>query len=187
MAMGKAYTLMNRPDEAIAAYRQAAERTRGGGPDPRVTLAGALAGRGDTAEAIGLLEAARTGRDADAVPGMLAPLYDKAGQPERALEQFRLAARLAPDSVEDHFQLGLALLARGATADADTEFAAVRRLIGPEASILHGFGSRLVTSNHSREAVAFFEAALKVDPNYTPSKTTIARLRQGSTVPTSRP
>jgi tetratricopeptide (TPR) repeat protein len=178
MAVGKAYTLMNRPDDAIAAYRQAAERTRGGGPDPRVTLAGALAGRGDTAEAIQLLEAARTGRDADAVPGMLAPLYDKAGQPERALEQFRLAARLAPDSVEDHFQLGLALLARGATADADTEFAAVRRLIGPEASALHGFGSRLVTSKHYREAVPFFEAALNADPNYTPSKTSLAKLRQ---------
>jgi tetratricopeptide (TPR) repeat protein len=187
MAMGKAYTLMNRPDDAIAAYREAARRTRGGGPDPRVALAGALAARGDTAEAIALLEQARTGRDADAVPGMLAPLYDKVGQPERALEQYRLSAQIAPDSIEDHFQLGLALLARGITVEADAEFAAVRRLIGPEASVLHGYGSRLVTSNHRREAIAFFEAALSVDPNYTPSKTSLARLRQDDRSPASRP
>jgi Flp pilus assembly protein TadD len=185
MAMAKAYTLMDRQADAIAAYRQAARRHRGGGPDPRVALAGALAARGDIAEAINLLEQARTGRDADAVPGMLAPLYDKVGQPDRALEQYRVAVQLAPESAEDHFQLGLALLARGDAADA--ELATVRRVIGREPSILHGLGSRLVTSNHPREAAAFFEAALAVDPGYTPSKTSLVRVRQSSGAAASQP
>jgi Flp pilus assembly protein TadD len=178
VAMGKAYSRMDRPDDAIAWYRQAAGRTHGGGPDPRVTLADALATRGDTAEAIALLEQARKGRDADFVPGMLAPLYDKAGQPERALEHYRIAARRAPDSVDDRFQLALALLARGGTAEADAELQTVRRLIGPHPSVLYGFGSRLIASNRPREAAAFFEAALAADPGYTPSKTGLERLRK---------
>jgi Flp pilus assembly protein TadD len=180
-SLAKAYTLMGRERDAIAAYRQAAERRRGGGPDPRVALAGALAARGhggDTAEAIRLLEQARIGRDADAVPGMLAPLYDKVGQPDRALAQYRLSAQLFPESEEDHFQLGLALLARHAGGEADTEFARVRQLTGLQPSILHGFGSRLLTVGHPRQAADFFRAALAADPSYTPSRTSLSEIER---------
>ncbi len=177
VAMAKAYTLMNEPERAIEWYRRAARQRQGGGPDPRVALGTALAAHGDTAEAIHWLEQARSGPDADAVPGLLAPLYNQTGQPERALEQYRLAAQLAPDSPEDHFQFALALLARGKTADADAELAAVRRLVGNEASILHGFGARLTVGGNDREAAAFFQAALAADPGYTPSKTALAKLK----------
>ncbi|HEY2942427.1 MAG TPA: tetratricopeptide repeat protein, partial [Vicinamibacteria bacterium] len=52
----------------------------------------------------------------------------KAGDLDGAIERFREAVRLAPDHPEAHYQLALALQARGALAEARTHFEEARRL-----------------------------------------------------------
>ena len=49
---------------------------------------------------------------------------------EGAIERFREAVRLAPDYPEAHYQLALALQARGALEEARIHFAEARRLKG---------------------------------------------------------
>jgi tetratricopeptide (TPR) repeat protein len=162
--LGESYELAGDIDTAIAWYRRAAEH-EGAGRDPRISLAKLLTAKGQTEEAIRWYEQVlATTKDPGQVPSLLAPLYDHAGKPHRALELYRASVRRFPDEPAQHFMLAQALLARVRQAEADAEFEATRRLDAGDVPMI-SYGVQLLSASHAREAVPFFEEALRRRPN----------------------
>jgi tetratricopeptide (TPR) repeat protein len=136
--LGLAYEGLNRPEDAIAAYRQAIAWQAGSAKpseQPLLNLGAILVDQGSTDEALPLLLQAESIAPGDSkIHAALGKLYRKSDDLEKARSQFEQAIALDPKSAGLHFQLGQVYRKQGATAKASAEFARASELAGTHSS-----------------------------------------------------
>jgi Tfp pilus assembly protein PilF len=81
-----------------------------------------------------------------------------------ALDQYREAVRLNPDSTQARYGLALLLLKTGAAAEAITELREVVRRRPEDAMMRQNLASALFQSGRNSEAIEAYRAALELDP-----------------------
>ncbi len=135
---GLALDALNRTEEAIAAYRQALSRQTLESPQaeqPMINLATALIRRGDTAEALPLLQRAEAVAPAspavrESIEEQLGHLYLRQDRLPEAGTAFERALALSPGSSAVHFLLGQTYRRMGLKEKADEQFRQSAALAG---------------------------------------------------------
>jgi Flp pilus assembly protein TadD len=135
-----------------------------------LTLARALAGSGLHGEAADAFvrAGALDPRSAEAAAGEAAELL-AAGRLDAAIEAQRRRLATAPAGArvhEIHNDLGVALMRKGATAEAVDEFRRSLALEPAQPRALANLGSALLTLDRNDEAGRHFQEALRLDPGY---------------------
>jgi tetratricopeptide (TPR) repeat protein/O-antigen ligase len=106
-------------------------------------------------------------------------IYLNRGEPVSAEKHFQKALQLAPDAPDTHRYLGVALLNQGKQDAAASEFqAAIVKSRGRDAAAYNNLGSVLAQQDKLQEAVDQFEAALKINPNFTDARNNLDKVRQ---------
>ncbi len=135
---GLALERLQRPEEAVTAYRTAiawAEASGSRDPQPYLDLGTLLLAEGKTGESIALLQqAAERGANNALCFQQLGRALEAGGQNDKAVAAYRQAVTLAPGAQRPHYFLGRLLRRLGRAREADTEFAAVSRLYGDQSS-----------------------------------------------------
>ncbi len=139
---GLALDALNRTDDAVAAFRTAISWENADSPQreqPLVNLATVLIRKGDTAEALPLLERARTlAPEVDSIrepiEEQLGQLYLKRDQLPEASAAFERALQLSPPSAALHFLLGQTYRRMGEKAKAEEQFKQSAALAGEHSS-----------------------------------------------------
>jgi tetratricopeptide (TPR) repeat protein len=132
--LGLAYEGLNRPDDAVAAYRQAivwmdADAAEKKSEQPLLNLAIVLLHRQDAGEAQTLLtRAVEIAPEDPRIREQLGQLFMQQRNYAEAEKQLREATRLDPDKSNLHFLLGQAYKHLGRQQEAKTEFDAAARL-----------------------------------------------------------
>jgi Flp pilus assembly protein TadD len=125
--MGLAYEALNRNDDAVEAYRMALAWQKDDpapSEQPLLNLAILLLHRNQLAEAEQLLEqAAKIAPKEPRIHENLGQVYQRAGRPADAVNQFGVAVTLAPENPRYHYLLGQAYRRNGDDAHAKEEFA----------------------------------------------------------------
>jgi Flp pilus assembly protein TadD len=106
----------------------------------------------------------------------VASLYFDAGQIDLAIEHYRTSLGLNAASPQTHYNLGIALAARGRRADAIAEFEAAIRLDPSYAQAHNNLGAILYLMGRSAEALQHYERALALRPDYVEARTNLAAL-----------
>jgi Flp pilus assembly protein TadD len=103
----------------------------------------------------------------------------KAGRVEEALAHYQAALRLKPDYAECHFNLGNAL-AQGLhrPADAIAQYNETLRLQPGNAEAECNLGSALLELGQLDAAIAHYEAACRIDPNFILAQSNLAMARR---------
>ena len=83
-----------------------------------------------------------------------------------ALPELELAARLKPESADNHFNLGAALAALGRNQEAETEFAAAVRLAPGDFDAHYRLANLLARVGRLDEAIAHLSEALRLKPDF---------------------
>ena len=99
----------------------------------------------------------------------LGTLALEAGRPDEALERYRAALRLKPDSVEALSNVGNLLLKAGETAAAIEHYEHALRIAPNNVATRTNLGIALYVSGRIGEAEAQYEAALRIMPDYAPA------------------
>ena len=86
------------------------------------------------------------------------------GRLAEAVEQFELALKIRPDSVDAHYNLGYAFAQQGDLTKAIDYFGKTLRLDPDNVRALNNMGVALVLQNRHAEATHYFESALKLSP-----------------------
>ncbi len=132
--LGLAYEGLNRPDEAIAAYRQALAWQQGGAHEseqPYFNLGKLLTDRNALDEAFTLLQKAEVIAPEDGkIHAALGKLYARRKQFPLAQREFEQALQAEPNDAALHFQLGQALQKEGLQEQAKEQFKRAARLAG---------------------------------------------------------
>ena len=151
MMIGQAFSAQRKWPQALAQFRMVLTMAPGDREAPRL-LAGSLMGQGND--------------------------FAANGQFDKAINSFRQAVDLDPDSVTARHNLAQALLDRGdLTAALTTAQEAVRRQ--PADAALHDLlGRVLATQGKLDEAIAEFEQALRLDPNAQTAQEDLRRTRE---------
>ncbi|MBF0525101.1 MAG: tetratricopeptide repeat protein [Deltaproteobacteria bacterium] len=98
------------------------------------------------------------------------------GQTQEALEKYRKALELDPNSANAHNNLGVLYSNLRQHQEALTEFQEAVRLNPGYASAHNNLGNAYVMLGKQDEAVLEFQTALSVDPNYINAMVTLAKL-----------
>jgi tetratricopeptide (TPR) repeat protein len=170
MAMGGTYLAESRVREAIPWLRKAVELP-GGGNDPRVPLAEALAQTGSPEEAAEWYERSLA---ADPLAATfhreLGMLHESAGRVDRALDVYRAGAEtVGADDPDAWVRYGMALRRHGRTQDADAAFVEARRLSGDDPAVLCALGDKLMIAGFPDAAAAAYADATRQRPDYGPA------------------
>ncbi|MBR0652426.1 tetratricopeptide repeat protein [Roseomonas terrae] len=155
-----------RLDDAIACYRRALPRDRGGVQVNRL-LGIALAAAGDAASALPHLHTALVGAPRDpALLNDVGNVQRALGRQPEAVDSFRRAIQAGPAFAFAHFNLADALLEMGRHAEALEVFRTIllRRFDGMDADFHNNLGICLMALGRAEEALTAFHAALKADP-----------------------
>jgi Flp pilus assembly protein TadD len=137
--LGLAFEGLNRPDDAVRAYRQAIAWQDAGSPakiseQPLLNLAIVLLHRGELAEAQSLLlRAVAVAPQDPRINEQLGQLYMQQGNYPEAGKYLEAATRLDPEKSNLHFLLGQAYRHLGRHQEAKTEFDAAARLASSSA------------------------------------------------------
>jgi Tfp pilus assembly protein PilF len=128
--IGALYLDMQRWDEAIVYFRQAADDLLFSTPEMALTGLGlAHFQKGDYAEAIAAYREALDYRPRFALARLrLGEVFFAQGETGQAIAEYRQALMVAPEFVLAHYKLGLAYLQAQETAKAKASFAAANRL-----------------------------------------------------------
>jgi len=162
--LGTAYRALGDEARAETAFRRALEL------DPRSARAWNNLGsidlkRGDVSSAIKRLErAVQLDPDLAVFRVNLADALTSEGRAREAAEQFVQAARLDPDLPESHRGLGEVALQSGNAPAAEKEFRLATSAAEPSARACNFLGYMLARRGDYREAAAFYEKALGIDP-----------------------
>lgn len=133
------------------------------------------------------LEQAAAAHPSDGVYDALGASFANQGQTECAIHAFETAIRLAPNSWEGHFNLGLALLANNDPKRAAHELQIAAGLKPDAPKILLPLGQALSEINQQPAAIDAFRSILKQDPQSIPAidgltKALIAEKRYSATI-----
>ncbi len=136
--LGLAYEGLNRPDDAIAAYRQAIawqQTSTEKSEQPLLNLGTLLTDRFRMDEALPLLREAAIMAPRDSkIHAALGKLYQRKSDLVHAQGEFEQAVALDPNSAGLHFQLGQIYRRQGEKAKAAAEFARASTLDGTHSS-----------------------------------------------------
>ncbi len=166
-------------DEGLAEYRKAVDRA----PQEtglRYELAEALVMAGRTTQAAAeFAEVVRLRPDhATAHYNLGSLLAEMPGRVGEAVEHFETALRLTPDDPGVHNNLALALLSLGRRDDAIRHLQSVLRLEPNSAKAYFNLGrALLVAPADERAALAQFEAAVRLQPEWEAARQVVAQLR----------
>ena len=131
--LGLAYERMQRPEEAIAAYRTAiswASEASQPDPQPYLDLGSLLLELNRPGEALlPLQQSARLAPRNPMAQQQLGAALEKNGQDQAAIAAYRRAIELAPEAEHPHFFLGRLLRRLGQKTEAEQQFAIVARLL----------------------------------------------------------
>ncbi len=177
--LGGAFLDLDRIDDALAMYREAA-RIRPGDAQAPSGMGGALNWFGRYGEAsVSYREALRL--DPDDVSTLLGmgAVVENLGRPDEALELYRRAVRFAPDDAMTHHYLSSVLKAKGRLEEALSEAREAVRLCPDDASHLSNLGWCLANSGRFGEAEAAYREALKNRPDSASTLNSLAWLLVG--------
>jgi Tfp pilus assembly protein PilF len=167
-SLGMVLDRQGKPDEARQHFADAV-RLSPGFAEGRINLANALAASGAFAEAVPHFQAAIVLKPELAEPqvGLGAALL-RENKPSDAIPHYREALRLDPRLAEAHNGLGGALAMEGKPDEALTEYREALRL-KPLPSAHLNIALLLIAKGDIAEARRQLEAALTIDPGYTPA------------------
>jgi tetratricopeptide (TPR) repeat protein len=162
---GAVLEALGRPDEAVAAYREALTVTPG---DPDVlfnlslalTQAGKPAEGAETAESLIRMQPHRAAAHASLADARLA-----LGQLDPAVTAYRESLRLSPDDASAHNGLGTALARQGRIDEAVAEFREALRFNPRFARARVNLGAALVRQGRPDEALVWFREAAAIQPD----------------------
>lgn len=120
---------------------------------------------GDPAQAIEWAKAALARKDSAAMHDLLGNAYQASNRADAALEEFRTAARLAPDTETFTFDLGNAVLRRGDFAAALIIFDDARRRFPRSAQIELAYGVAAYGERRFSDAIGSFLKVTELDPS----------------------
>ena len=139
--LGLAYEALNRPDDAVAAYRQAIawqQASASPSEQPLLNLGTLLVDRYRLDEALPLLrQAVSIAPGNGKIHTALGKLYQRKGDLPHAQAEFEQAVALDPKSASLHFQLGQVYRRLGQKTKAAAEFAQASALDGAHSSDPH--------------------------------------------------
>ncbi|MBI4385763.1 MAG: tetratricopeptide repeat protein [Elusimicrobia bacterium] len=99
------------------------------------------------------------------------------GRREEALPQYREAIRLNAGYKQAHLNLGALFLESGRLDEAIAAWSGAAQAIPDSLEIRHNLGIALLQRGRHPQARAQFEAALKLDPNFQPSRRALEEMR----------
>jgi Tfp pilus assembly protein PilF len=120
---------------------------------------------GDPQQAIAWAKTALGRKDSAEVHHLLANAYEAAKQPDPALEEFRSAARLAPDNEAFTFDFGNCVLRRGDFSAALGIFDEARRRFAKSAQVELAYGVAAYGARQFPDAIASFLHVTELDPS----------------------
>ena len=178
--LGNLLARLGRRDEALR-QEQEAIRLRPGMPQLHLNLAGTLMRIPERqADAESELRAALAidPNLAEAHYDLGLMLSDAPGRAAEAVDQYRQAVRLRPDYIEAHNNLGQLLASMpGRTTEALSELEEALRLNPASAQTHYNMAIMLEQTGHRPQAIAHLEEALRAQPDATPVKEMLAKLR----------
>ena len=171
-SLGEALRKGGRHDEAMAAYRVALEIDPDLAPG-HAGLGWALFQAGRHEEGLAALETALALEPDAPFADELALFAGRAareqGRPTEADAHFRLAAALAPDSVDPLLELSNLALAEGRGPEAGEYLRRARGLRPGDPATLHNVAEALRQGGRREEAMAAYREALRLDPDFAPA------------------
>ncbi len=163
----------HRADEAMAEFKTAL-RLKPDFTDAHSRLAMLLAAGGQIDDAIAHYQnALQTQPDYVEVHNNLGSLLAKRGQVDEAIIHFRRAVAINPRYANAYFNLGNSLAGQGMLAEALSEYRKGLE-ISPDAAAHNSFGQLLFRAGRVDDAIAHFEAALKILPGYGEARENLA-------------
>jgi tetratricopeptide (TPR) repeat protein len=163
--LGLALVFQGKFPEALEHLRQALA-LKPNNPEALVNLANALSDSGNTSEAKNYYA-----RALELNPRLVSENIDagdslaKQGQAVASLARYMMAVRLGPEDPAAREKLGLALAGQGNLPEAITNFVEVVRL-RPDAQAHYNLALAFVASHRHREAVAEYEKAISLKPDW---------------------
>lgn len=100
-------------------------------------------------------------------------VLDRQGRSEEAVENYRKAIALDPDSASAHFNLAVSLLRRDELDEAEVQYREALR-VKPTAETHNGLGFVLSKQGRIDEAIAQFKEAVVANPKYTAAYNNLA-------------
>ncbi|MCP4040301.1 MAG: tetratricopeptide repeat protein, partial [bacterium] len=100
-------------------------------------------------------------------------VLDRQGRSDEAIENYRKAIALDPETRSAHFNLAVSLLRRGELDQSATHYEAALR-VKPTAEAHNGLGFVLSKQGKQEEAIAQFREAIRVNPKYTAAYNNLA-------------
>jgi tetratricopeptide (TPR) repeat protein len=150
---------------AVDAARRAADRPRASAATGLLLLAFFFATNARVVSALGLADPTRE-RDAPFHRYNLAVLFDREGDVDRAIAEYRAAAATGVRDPRVHLNLANALARTGRVDEARREYQEVRRLAPDyEAVVRTNLGVLAAEQEDWAEAIRQFREALAIDPN----------------------
>ncbi len=119
-------------------------------------------------------QALRLDRDLLEAHFNLGSLWLEQGRPDAAKSEFTIYTMRQADSFEAWLNLGLAQYRSGEAVAAEESFQKARRLNGNNPEVLNGLGLVSAQRRRPRDAVQYFNAALKAQPGYRPALLNLA-------------
>jgi Flp pilus assembly protein TadD len=152
--------------DAVALYRQAVALAPRDA-DTWYNLGVALSECCDRNEAFAALtESARLDPARTATHNALGILLIEGGDPQRAAEAFRRATDADPRDARGWNNTGNAMRALGRVREAEDAYRKATTLAATYADPLNGLGVLLVQQRRAREAVAYFDTAIRLQPDF---------------------
>lgn len=106
-------------------------------------------------------------------------IFLKRNDRARASAEFQLALKLDPENVYAHYNLGQCYLAADKLPEALVHFIAVQRRGPDNAALCLLIGKVNERLGHPTEAVRFYKQALRIRPDYSEAKESLAALEKG--------
>jgi tetratricopeptide (TPR) repeat protein len=178
MALGKAYMVTARPQDAATAFRRVLNGTPTSADAMRF-LGDALIKQGRAVEAVPYLENA-TAREPGSGFGfaLLSMAYAQSDRAREATAAAESAVARAAGEPIVYFLAGQAMVRAQRSAEAERYLAETVRLIPDDPSALTELGKIEEVLGKNDEAMKIFEHALKVAPDYLPARKALAELER---------
>jgi len=106
----------------------------------------------------------------------MAQAYHRMNDPQKAVEQLRLAAAAMPDNADAYCALGNVLEQYGKLGEAADAYRAALRLAPDHLEAGHNLGVVLERSGRTAEAIEQFRSVLRSHPDSSPTKDRLQRL-----------
>ena len=165
LLMGNSLRNLNRLDEALAMYREAA-RLKPGNPDALNCIGWILLAKRRYDEAAAIYrDSLRLAPDNILALESLGRALQELGRIDEAIELYRQAIRIAPDDASPHYKLGGALAEKHRFAEALAEKQEAARLTPDDSIVLHGLGIGFRDLGRFDETEAAFRKSVENQPD----------------------